>query len=387
MVDLNKEIKLSDLFRRSNKKAKPQAVKPSRPKSSKKPKKLELVGVKVGASQIAAARVMNNGGVPRLAQVARTELAPGIVVSGEVRDVQALAEALDAFFTANRLPRKGIRVGIGTNRIGVQAVEINGVGDERQLANAVRFRAYEAFAIPMEEAVLDYHVLSESADDAGSVTRRVLLAAAYKEPIDQFVQAFQAANLELVGIDVEAFALLRAVASDTVQAAENAAIVAVALGHDRSTLAISDGASCDFMRVVEWGGGRLDTAISRELGLTAEEAVELKRQVSLEEDAHLGHPLLSRAATAVQGELQGLARELVASLQAYQSEPGSLPISEILVTGGTSRLPGLVAELERLIRARVRAADPLAGVRAEGSLTERDDLPSLAVAIGLGVER
>jgi type IV pilus assembly protein PilM len=371
MVDLNKEIKLSDLFRRPN----------------KKPKKLELVGVKVGASQIAAARVMNNGGVPRLAQVARTELAPGIVVSGEVRDVQALAEALDAFFTANRLPRKGIRVGIGTNRIGVQAVEINGVGDERQLANAVRFRAYEAFAIPMEEAVLDYHVLSESADDAGSVTRRVLLAAAYKEPIDQFVQAFQAANLELVGIDVEAFALLRAVASDTVQAAENAAIVAVALGHDRSTLAISDGASCDFMRVVEWGGGRLDTAISRELGLTAEEAVELKRQVSLEEDAHLGHPLLSRAATAVQGELQGLARELVASLQAYQSEPGSLPISEILVTGGTSRLPGLVAELERLIRARVRAADPLAGVRAEGSLTERDDLPSLAVAIGLGVER
>ncbi len=380
MVDLNKEIKLSELFKRPKKGKAAVAKPPKKPKSRKKQtRKLELVGIKIGASQLAAARVVNNGGMPRLTHVARAELEPGVVVSGEVRDVAALAQALDAFFTVNRLPRKGIRLGIGTNRIGVQAVDIDGIGDERQLANAVRFRAHEAFAIPMDEAVLDYHVLSENTDESGGVTRRVLLAAAYKEPIDQFVQAFQGANLELAGIDVEA--------SEQLPTGANAAIVAIALGHDRSTLAISDGVSCDFMRVLEWGGGRLDGAISRELGLTHEEAIELKRQVSLEEDAHLGHPLLGRAASAVLGELQGLARELVASLQAYQSESGSLPISEILVTGGTSRMPGLVGELERLVRARVRAADPLASVRAEQGLAERDDLASLAVAIGLGVER
>jgi Tfp pilus assembly PilM family ATPase len=89
----------------------------------------------------------------------------------------------------------------------------------------------------------------------------------------------------------------------------------------------------------------------------------------------------------VLAELETLARELVASLQFYQSEPGSLPIAEILVTGGTSQLPGLPEELERLIRARVRAADPLAGVRAEPGAASRDDLASLAVAIGLGVEQ
>jgi Tfp pilus assembly PilM family ATPase len=77
----------------------------------------------------------------------------------------------------------------------------------------------------------------------------------------------------------------------------------------------------------------------------------------------------------------------VASLQFYQSEPGSLPISEILVTGGTSQLPGLPEELERLIRARVRAADPLAAVRSELVVSQRDDLASLAIAIGLGVEQ
>ncbi len=89
----------------------------------------------------------------------------------------------------------------------------------------------------------------------------------------------------------------------------------------------------------------------------------------------------------MQREAQTLARELVASLQFYQTQPGSLPIAEILVTGGTSQLPGLVEELERLTRARVRAADPLAGVEAGKGVGDRDDLASLAVAIGLGVER
>jgi type IV pilus assembly protein PilM len=390
MVDLKKEIKLSDLVRRP-KKSKParngaSAARPAKRANAKK--KQELVGLKIGASQIAAALVVNNGSTPRLVQLARRPLEPGIVVAGEVRDVPALAAALESFFTDNKLPRKGIRLGIGTNRIGVRSLDVEGIDDVRQLGNAVRFRAHEALAIPMDEAVLDYHVTGETVTESGGISRRVLLAAAYREPIDHYIEAFRSARLELVGIDVEAFALLRAVAPTRAADPDAApsAVVAVALGHDRSTLAISDGTVCDFMRVLEWGGGKLDAAISRALGLTLEEASEVKNQLSLAADAD-PDPRITRARSAVLAELETLARELVASLQFYQSEPGSLPIAEILVTGGTSQLPGLPEELERLIRARVRAADPLAGVRAEPGAASRDDLASLAVAIGLGVEQ
>jgi hypothetical protein len=46
----------------------------------------------------------------------------------------------------------------------------------------------------------------------------------------------------------------------------------------------------------------------------------------------------------------------------------------------------LAEELERLTRVPVRIADPLAGVQVSHGLAERDDLASLAAAIGLGVE-
>ena len=58
----------------------------------------------------------------------------------------------------------------------------------------------------------------------------------------------------------------------------------------------------------------------------------------------------------------------------------------MLITGGTTRLPGLAEELERQTRVPVRVADPLAGVEVSNGLADRDDLASLAVAIGLGVE-
>src|SRR4029079_3484389 len=88
------------------------------------------------------------------------------------------------FFTDQKLPRKGVRLGIGTNRVGVRALDVTGIDDERQLGNAGRFRAHEALSIPMDQAVLDYHVVGETIDDEGGISRRVVLAAAYKKPIE-----------------------------------------------------------------------------------------------------------------------------------------------------------------------------------------------------------
>jgi type IV pilus assembly protein PilM len=386
-VDLNKEIKLSDLVRRRRKKARPPGVAKASGARRKRPRKQEVVGLKIGASQIAASRVVNNGAA-KLVQLARVPLAPGIVVGGEVRDVAALATALDRFFTEHKLPRHGIRLGLGTNRIGVRAVDIDGIDDERQLANAVRFRAHEALSIPLDQAVLDYHVVSETVDESGKVSRRVLLAAAYQDPIDHYVEACRAAKLQLAAIDVEAFALLRAVAPrhDGHEGAPAAASVVVSIGHDRSTLAISDGNVCDFMRVLDWGGAKLEAALARELGLRPAEAAELKLGLDLGDDA-AEEPRRAAARAALRRELETLARELIASLRFYQREPGSLAISEVLVTGGTTRLPGLAEELERLTRVPIRVADPLAAVEVSNGLADREDLASLAVAIGLGVER
>ena len=116
-------------------------------------------------------------------------------------------------FAKYKLPKKGIRLGIANNRIGVRTFEISGIDDPKQLANAIKFRAQETLPIPLEEAVLDWQLLSETTDEeTGQTVRRVLLVVAYRELVDRYVLACKKAGITVAGIDLEAFAMLRALA-------------------------------------------------------------------------------------------------------------------------------------------------------------------------------
>ncbi len=358
-------------------------------RKSARHKHARVVGLKVGASQIAAAYVVNKGG-PRLVRIARAALPHGVVVGGELREPEQLAAALKALFRKNKLPQTVVRLGIANNRIGVRTIEISGIDDESQLANAVRFRAQEALPIPLDEAVLDYRILDDRVDEQGVRVCRVLLVVAHRELVERYVAACRKAGLKLIGIDLEAFGLLRAVADPASPPASDAAVVCVAIGHDRSTLAVSNGRVCEFTRVLSWGGSDLDVALARTLDLTPAAAEPLKHELVLGEtgeaaglDAHQA----DEARAAMIAELRSFARELVGSLRFYQEQPSSLGIGEILITGGASAAGGLAAELGRLIGIPVRVADPLSRIRVPRKLRQQNgSVGSLAVAVGLGIE-
>jgi len=364
----------------------------SMPKSGRKPRKAspslsggrhkQIVGLKIGSSQLSAAVVVNNG-KPTLVKAARHALPADVVAGGEVRDPEVLAQEIATFFDEADLPRKNVRLGIGSSRTGVRVFERPTVDDPAQLANAIRFRAYETLPIPIEEAMLDYHVVEET-----NAPDRVLLAVAYRDLVDRFAATCAAAKIELAGIDMEAFALLRAVGGDPLGPGQRdeAARVAVSVGHDRTTVAVSDGRLCEFTRVLDWGGTRVTGAIERALEVDTAEAEKIKRTLDISAGATPEDERTTLATEAVRREVHGLARELASSLHFYQDQPDSLGFAEITVTGGGAHLQGLAEQLEELIGITVRVADPFARVGSGHGISAGGQDGSLAVAIGLGIE-
>jgi type IV pilus assembly protein PilM len=344
----------------------------------------QVVGLSIGASQLAAAVVVNNGR-PKLVKAARHNLPPDVVAAGEVRDSEALAREIAAFFDDADLPRKNVRLGIGSSRTGVRVFESPVVDDPRQLANAIRFRAYETLPIPIEEAMLDYHIVEEP-----TAADRVLLAVAYRDLVDRFAATCAAAKIELIGIDIEAFALLRAVGGEplTLGQRDEAARVAVSIGHDRTTVAVSDGRLCEFTRVLDWGGARVTSAIEQALEVDPDEAERVKHAIDISNKAPQdpADEQTTRAVEAARREVHGLARELASSLHFYQDQPDSLGFAEITITGGGAHLQGLAEQLEELIGISVRVADPFARVGSGHGISSGGQDGSLAVAIGLGIE-
>ena len=170
----------------------------------------KVVGLKVGASQIAAAVVAGNGEDQTLVDVARRSLEEGVVVGGELRDHEALVRALKAFFKESRLPTKNVRLGLSSSRVGVRTFDIAGVEDDERFDNAVRFKAHEVLPVAAHESVLDYRVVEERYTESGEVSRRVLLVVAPRDQVEPYIEACREAGIRLAGIDLESFGLLRA---------------------------------------------------------------------------------------------------------------------------------------------------------------------------------
>jgi type IV pilus assembly protein PilM len=367
-------------------------VMPEKKKNSGRRGGRRFVGLKIGASQIAAAVVQAHDGGHELIELARTPLEPGIVLDGEVRDSEALVAALRSFFAEQKLPTRDIRVGISSNRIGVRTLEISGIDDDNRFDNAVRFKAHEVLPIAVTDSVLDYRVLEERTADGGATVRRVLLVVAPRDQVAPYVDVAQRAGLKLAGIDLESLGLLRAFVEPTGYRSGDTSRVVVAIGHEASTLLVSGGGVCEFTRVFDWGGSTLQDAIAQELQVHPVEAATILRHLSLtggsrrmegvDEDAK------KRALEAVRLRLTPFARELVSSLQFYQTQPDSLGIGEIVITGGVSQLEGLGDALHQMIGVQVRVGDPLqrVSVKRGAEVGFEESMGSLAVAIGLAIE-
>lgn len=345
-----------------------------------------VVGLRLGSSSVAAAQVVH-GRAPELVRAIRSQMPAGLVSAGEVRDPQGLGEVLRDLFRRTKLPRKSVRVGIGNGRIGVRRVEITGAADAQELRHAVLFRAQEALPIPIEEAVFDFQVLEERVAEDGQRRFDVLMAVAYRDIVEGMADACTRAGLRVVGVDLEAFALLRALTPPRIPAAT--ALAAVNVGAERSILAVSQGTTCEYVRVLDWGSDRLTAALAVALQIDAHEAERVKLNSVLPwaslADAADGDA--QAIGEALMTGMRGFARELVSSLEYYQSQPDSLALGELVLAGGGSKLAGLAPALEELIGVSVRVGDPTAGLSVRDAALEAVGEPGLAVPIGLGMGR
>jgi type IV pilus assembly protein PilM len=353
---------------------------------------LTVAGVKIGQSTISVAVAEQRAGVDELTRLARRPLQPGVVVDGEVKDVPALAKALETLWAEEGLPRKNVRLGLFGSRIGVRPVDIVGIEEADQFANAVRFKAHEVLPIGVHESVLDFRVLSERVNETGERVRRTLLVVAPRDQVLPYVEAFRTARIGLAAVDIDALALLRAFVDPGqpgLTTAEDSAAVVVAMDREGSTLLVAGGGQCDFTRAFDWGGNLVAAGVAEQLEVSLDQAWDVLE--SLARHGAAGKPVEDeqgrQAAEVVRARLVPFARELVSSLQFYQQQHGSLGIADIVLTGPLADVPGVVDALHQLIGVAVRVGDPTARLVVRGAPDEGQHwtLGSMATPIGLAV--
>jgi len=293
------------------------------------------VGLDLDGVYMAAVRTSGD----RVVTAASEELLPGVITDGEVTDIDALAHALGAFFREHNLP-KNVRLGVSNQQIVVRHLDLPAIADEQERAAAVRFQAAEAIAMPLEEAILDYQTIGETVTPEGAPRTRIVLVAARQTMIARLVEAVKRAGLRPEGIDLNAFALVRALAPSL--PADRTARVYCHLG-GVINLAIASGSACLFTR-----------------------------------------PLSTSRDDDGDGAAISLAEEIRLSIDFYMAQPDAPPVGGILLSGPGARQEGLAAQLGALIGLPASVAEPLGTLDGAG-LDDGEDPYRHTVAAGLAL--
>jgi type IV pilus assembly protein PilM len=339
----------------------------------KRASKTHLVGLELDPGHLAAAEVRADGSLA-LERGVVSHLRPGVLRDGEVTDADALSESLRALFDEHGLPKR-VRLGIANQRIVVRSLDLPLMDDEKALFAAARAVAPDHIPMPIDEAVLDMQSLGVVETPAGP-RMRVVVVAVRREMVERVAAAAKQAGLVVEGIDLSAFAMLRAL-----PAPEPGRAVLFVNAAGLVNVAVANGAGCLFTRAAAGGFDAMAVTLAERGGLTLEHARQWMLHVGLVtplEEVEGDAGLVAAARAVLEEGVHQMADTVRNSLNFYRMQESAETVDRAVLTGPAVEVEGLAARLSELLRLPVETAAVAAGEEHEG-------LGRLTVAAGLAV--
>lgn len=344
------------------------------------------VGLDIGSSAIRAVELEHRrGGEPRLVHGGEVTLPPGAVVEGNVLEPEAVVDALKRLWGQAHLRRRKVAVGLASQRVTVRQIDLPELSDS-ELAEAVRLQAQDQLPMPLDRALLDHVVVERYGVGDERRNVRVLLVAVDQELVDRILAAVTAAGLHPVTVDLDAFALIRSLATP---AQEMRVELIIDIGATVTTIALHRGATPLFVRMVGLGGDgatrRLQEAL--ELDWEGAEAAKLDASAAMAVGAPLDPD--DERVRMLQTSAQQVIKEAQRSLDFFRAQHDDVVVQRATLSGGGSLVPTLAQRLEDVLELPVDRHHALGGLQATtsgaGPAATLRPGASLAVAVGLAL--
>lgn len=346
--------------------------------------KAGVIGLDIGTTRVRAAEVVFGSGgravtsQPTIVKYGEVALPPGAVRDGEVEDTGTVAAALRQLWSQSKFSTREVNIGVGNQRVVVRELDLPWM-PLPQLKASLPFQVQELLPMSTDEALLDYYPTGEREGQSGRMVHGMLVAAT-RDTVRANVLAVESAGLRPMMVDLNPFALMRAVVRGDL-AQRTVAVVDV--GARVTQVVIAAQGMPQFVRMLPSGGGNVTDAVASALGISAPEAENAKREVGI---GYAVGPDLAAAAEAVNAVVRPLIEAVRNTFVYYAGNHPGAGIDVVVLTGGGSHLPGLGQYLSSASRLPVTIGDPLATMKVAKTVDANllSQLSSL-VALPLGL--
>jgi type IV pilus assembly protein PilM len=253
---------------------------------------------------------------------------------------------------------------------------------EQEMEIQVESEANQYIPFALEEVNLDFQVIGPVPSNPDDV--EVLLAASRKEKVEDRVAVAEFAELKLVVMDVESYAIQAAyelVIKQLPRAGGEQIVALVDVGAAAMKITIMKDDQQLYVREQAFGGSKLTEDIMRVYGMSPEEAENLKRS---------GTPPDNYESEVLQPFLESMAQEVARAMQFFFTSTPHNEVHHIILAGGSALIAGAADIVGQRTNVNTLLADPFAGMAISPRIRAKQltaDAPSLMVACGLALRK
>jgi type IV pilus assembly protein PilM len=337
-----------------------------------------VVGLDIGTNSVKLVELDRSKNTFRLKNIGIAKLPRDTIVNGTIIHAELLEQTITTLFTEYKIKNKNVAISISGHPVIIKKITTD-LMPEDELENTLPFEAEQYIPFSLDEVNLDFQILGPCEDKENKMN--VMLVAAKRAMISDYVSVLQNAGLKAVIVDIDVFALEN-MFNTNYSPEQNITVALVDMGASVTNINIIKNGVSQFTRDIFMGGNQITEEIQRQLSINYEDAEALKcgEQIAgINQD--LLKEIIERASSTITSEIQR-------SLDFYISSTYG-EISQVYLSGGGSKTSGFREIFTKRVTVPMEYTNPFHAITYDENMFDaeyiKDLSPFAAVGVGLAL--
>jgi type IV pilus assembly protein PilM len=344
-------------------------------------KKKNLIGLDIGSSSIKLVELSEGKNGFKLQNLAISPLPPEAIVDGALMDSVTLIDTIRDLIATSKTKTKDTVISVSGHSVIVKKITLPFM-TEAELEESIQWEAERYIPFDINDVNIDFQTFGSGPENPDVMD--VVLVAAKKDIINDYVSVIMESGLNPVIIDIDSFALENMLAIN--YEIEKEEIVAMAnVGASITNINILKNNISGFTRDIFKGGNQITEEIQRQLHIDYDEAEKMKVGSKVDVNSQMIIQNLLKTAS------ESLAIEIGNSLDFFQSTTTYEKINKLYLSGGGAKVKDFDIILQQHIGIPVEIVNPFKKIEyAEINFDIeylREIGPTMAVGVGLASRR
>ncbi|MDG2460668.1 MAG: pilus assembly protein PilM [Luminiphilus sp.] len=342
-------------------------------------KSSQILGVDISSTTVKLLELRRHGERYRVASYAVGSLPPEAVVEKNVNQIETVGVLVEGLLLRTKTKARRVAAAVSGSSVITKTIAMPAGLSEEDLEAQLTLEIDQYIPYSLEEVAVDFQRLGPVPGRPDEVN--IQLVACRQDTIDSRAEALELAGLTPTVMDVEIFALERALSllDSQLPHARPHSIAMVDIGASTTTLSVFVAGESVYVREQLFGGKQLTDEIADRYDLSSEQACVALRQGGLPEGYE----------SEVLGPFcEDVVQQISRSLQFFFSSSEHISLNCIVLCGGVASTPGLVDVVEAHLSTPTIVANPFADMSISPAVNAQalaQDAPAMMVACGLAM--